>query len=185
MERVLDASVHVFCERGFHGTSIADLTAATGLTGGSLYKAFADKDAMYLAAVEHQSSQRNAQLQQVVDAAESGRDKVRAALEFYADLSTGATGREGCLVVETAVGIDALDERAAAYARRAMEQRRTFFSDLIALGKADGSIPHHVETSAVSAMLLNLVQGMRVVGKTDPSREAVASVVRSALMLLN
>ncbi len=185
LEPVLDAAVHAFCERGYHGTSITDLAAVTGLTAGSLYKAFSDKDAMYLAALEHQAGRRTAELRAAVDAASSGREKLSAALGVYAELSTGARGREGCLVVETLVDIGALDQSATEYARRTLRQRRVLFADLVTLGKADGSIPRHIDTQAVAATLLSLVQGMRVLGKTDPDPDLIASVVTSALLLVS
>lgn len=184
MEQVLAASVHVFCERGFHGTSIADLAGATGLTAGSLYKAFADKDAMYLAALEWQSSTRDAQLREALGSRESGLEKVRAVLEFIADLSTGASGREGCLVVETAIGSGALNSGAGRVAARSLNRRRALLVELIDLGKADGSIVASVDTVSVATTMLYLTQGMRVIGKTGPDPEAVASVVATAMSLL-
>jgi len=33
----LDKAVHVFCERGYHATSIGDLSEATGLASGCLF----------------------------------------------------------------------------------------------------------------------------------------------------
>jgi AcrR family transcriptional regulator len=41
---VVAAAAEVFAERGFHGTSIQDLIAATGLTAGGLYHYIGSKD---------------------------------------------------------------------------------------------------------------------------------------------
>jgi tetracycline repressor-like protein len=43
IDAALDKSVLVFRERGYHATSIADLTGAMELASGSVYKAFKDK----------------------------------------------------------------------------------------------------------------------------------------------
>src|SRR4051812_39907819 len=40
MDTALDRAVRVFSERGYHATSIGDLTAAMRLATGSVYKAF-------------------------------------------------------------------------------------------------------------------------------------------------
>jgi TetR/AcrR family transcriptional regulator, transcriptional repressor for nem operon len=185
MDGVLAASVRVFCERGFHGTSIADLAEATGLTVGSLYKAFADKDAMYLAALEWQSSLRDAQLRDALEGCGSGCDKVRKVLEFIADLSCGATGLEGCLVVETAVGMGVLTSEASRVATRSMGRRHSLIIELIEFGKADGSIPATVKSGPLADTMLYLTQGMRVMGKTGPAAETLASVVATAMALLD
>src|SRR6202790_2682892 len=44
----LDLARDVFWRKGFQGTSLDDITAATGLAKPSLYAAFGDKDALFL-----------------------------------------------------------------------------------------------------------------------------------------
>ena len=40
---IIVKAMEVFSEKGFHGSSLADLTKATGLHKGSLYNAFESK----------------------------------------------------------------------------------------------------------------------------------------------
>ena len=51
MDTALDGAIRVFCERGYHATSIGELTAAMRLATGSVYKAFRDKQAVFLATI--------------------------------------------------------------------------------------------------------------------------------------
>jgi AcrR family transcriptional regulator len=46
---VVDAAARVFAERGFHATSMQDLTDATGLAAGGLYHYIGSKDALLVA----------------------------------------------------------------------------------------------------------------------------------------
>ena len=48
----LEQATHVFWERGYEAASIADLTAAMGITTPSLYTAFGDKEKLFLEAIE-------------------------------------------------------------------------------------------------------------------------------------
>src|SRR6267378_8683733 len=80
MDAALDKSVRVFRERGYNATSIADLTRAMELASGSVYKAFKDKRAVFLAAFDHEARRRWEQLRQIISAAKSGRDRIQAAL---------------------------------------------------------------------------------------------------------
>lgn len=61
MDTALDRAVRVFSERGYHATSIGDLTAAMRLATGSVYKAFRDKHAVFLAAFERYAALRQEQ----------------------------------------------------------------------------------------------------------------------------
>ena len=49
---VLDAAIAAFWRGGYAATSISDLQAATGLSRGSLYKAFGYKHGLFLAALD-------------------------------------------------------------------------------------------------------------------------------------
>ena len=53
----LDRARAVFWNLGFAATSLDDLAAATGLNRPSLYAAFGDKHALYLAALERSRSE--------------------------------------------------------------------------------------------------------------------------------
>ena len=53
---VLDAAVEVFARQGYERTSLSDLTAAMGITRPSLYLAFGNKEALFVAAMKrHQA----------------------------------------------------------------------------------------------------------------------------------
>lgn len=78
MDQALDRAIAVFRERGYHAASIADLKAALGLTPGSLYKAFKDKRAIYLAAFGRYTILRAAALTERLAGQTTGRARLEA-----------------------------------------------------------------------------------------------------------
>jgi AcrR family transcriptional regulator len=103
-DTVLDKARAVFWNLGYAATSLDDLAAATGLNRPSLYAAFGDKHALYLAALDR--------------SAREGITSLTAALQVEAPLRTilavifdrtieiyrrGEVGQRGCFLVGTAV----------------------------------------------------------------------------------
>lgn len=184
MDEALDKAVRVFCERGFHATTIADLTSAMELASGSVYKAFDDKRAVFLAAFERYKSVRDGRLREILSEAPSGRARVRAALTFYAEASQGAEGKRGCLVTAAAAELATFDPEVAARVTQAVGRNEALMKDLIRQGQADGSISAHIEAEATAGMMLCVVQGMRIVGKTGRSGAEMLAVVDVAMRVL-
>lgn len=184
VEAALDKALSVFRERGYHATSLADLRAATKLTTGSLYKAFEDKRAIFLAAFERYTRRRNAALQERLDVERSGRDKLRAVLLFYAEASHGGDGRRGCLVASSATELATFDADMAAQVKAALRRLELLLRTLIRLGQSDGSVAPDTDRDAAAGALLCVLQGFRVVGKTGRTRSEMMAAANQALRML-
>jgi AcrR family transcriptional regulator len=165
MDTALDRAVRVFCERGYHATSIGDLTAAMRLATGSVYKAFRDKQAVFLAAFERYAAVRREQTRSAAARGTNGRERLRHMLLSYVEHSQGVEGRRGCIVVGGAVELAALDPEVRARVNAQLETNESFIAGLIREGQADGSIPGHVEADDTARLMICITQGMRVVGK--------------------
>ncbi|MCA8106674.1 TetR/AcrR family transcriptional regulator [Burkholderia sp. AU18528] len=185
MEQALDGFIRVFRERGYHATSIGDLSRETGLTTGSLYKAFADKNAIFVAALNRYVDRRASELNTILADERNGRDKVRALLRFYADVSHGDEGRKGCLVVGGAIVLGTLDSEIADIVHKSMQRVERLLRDLIRQGQADGSVDATLNAQATSSCLFTMVQGLRVVGKLGQRRSDMSMLVDEAMRLLN
>ncbi len=185
MDEALDKAVRVFSERGYHGASITDLTRTMGLSQGSIYKAFRDKEGVFLAAFRRYRAARGEKLRRTVGNEGSGRDRLRRALGFYVQSSQGAEGLMGCLVVAGAAELSTFEPEAARQIAAAFEQNEAFLRDLVRQGQEDGSISAQLDPDAAARMLLCLAQGMRVVGKTGRSAEEMQAAVEVALRALD
>lgn len=181
----LDKAIVVFRERGFHATSIADLKAAMSLASGSIYKAFKDKPAIFLAALARYVGKRDELAAQRFATARSGRERLRAVLDIYAESSHGEEGRRGCLVVGSAVELATFDADLRTSVGAAVKRNEARFAELIAQGQADGSIASQRDPKALALLMLCVTSGMRVAGKTGRSRKEMAAVVDAAMKLLD
>jgi AcrR family transcriptional regulator len=81
-DKVLDAGLELFGERGYHATSIAEIGERAGIAKSVLYHYFDSKAALYEAIIE---AQTGALLERVADAVPSdpGAPRLRAGVDAY------------------------------------------------------------------------------------------------------
>ena len=184
-DRVLDAAIATFASRGFTAASLSELTAATGLSAGSLYKAFGDKDGVFERALGRYLALHGEEIADALARESDGRGRIAALLRLYASWSQDAAGRTGCLVVAAMAELDLLAAPAAAALKDVLGQRRSLLAALVEEGRADGSITTNVPADTVADLLLSLVQGMRVVGKGGLFPDQAEPLVALALRILD
>lgn len=180
----LERAIDVLSARGYHGTSIGDLADAMQLTPGSIYKAFKDKRGILLAAFDRYRVLRSTKLKAAIEPHALGRDKIRAALQFYAEAACGEPGQRGCLVIATAAELAATDPVAAERVAVAHAANEAVMRDCLLLGQADGSISAGIDAADTARALLCLLQGMRIVGKTGRTRAEMMAAADVAMKLL-
>jgi AcrR family transcriptional regulator len=185
MDAAVEAAMLVFRDRGFHEASMQDLGTAMGLTAGSIYKAYGDKRALFLAALERYRNQRDERLQRRLARKATAREQVAETLHFYGELASGAEGRMGCLVVGAVTDLSTLDADIVGRVSGGMARNEAFLRELIVRGQAEGSIPRTVDPASAATALLCITQGMRVIGKLGRARGEMMAVVDQAMKMLD
>jgi AcrR family transcriptional regulator len=82
-DAILDAARVVFAEKGYGGTAVRDIVRASGLSPGSFYNYFGDKESIFLALVEESTAAIRARLREARAAASSLEDFVGVAYSAY------------------------------------------------------------------------------------------------------
>jgi AcrR family transcriptional regulator len=182
-EQVLSRAIALFSASGYTAAGISDLSQATGLKAGSLYKAYSDKEGIFAKALERYITQREAEIATMLEGAQNGRAGIAALLGLYARLSQGKEGKLGCLLV---AGIAELPQfsRVHVAVRGQLARRRELLARLVAQGQTDGSITTTSAPTTVADLLLALLQGMRVLGKAGSFSEDADAFVALALNIL-
>lgn len=57
-QRLLEAALQAFAERGYRDAGVADIAARAGLSAGNVYRYFANKDELFYAAVREEDAER-------------------------------------------------------------------------------------------------------------------------------
>ncbi|WP_199154466.1 TetR/AcrR family transcriptional regulator [Chromobacterium sp. ASV23] len=183
VDEAIGVALAVFNERGYAATSLPDLIHGMGLSRGSLYKAFSNKHAMYVAALDKYMQDGLSRLKAELDRLPAA-EAIHDALRQYAALSSGQQGRKGCFVVSAACEMAPHDEEVTLRVRQMFERMRQLLAEAIRRGQAEGCVAIEKDPDQLSRFLLCTIEGMRVLGKTGCQEHEMVEVAAIAAAAL-
>jgi TetR/AcrR family transcriptional regulator, transcriptional repressor for nem operon len=180
-DEVIDRSMREFWERGYRDTSVDDLVEATGLQPGSLYNAFpGGKRGLFLKALERYSKLVVPAKLGALEDPGAGLAELRAYFDGLVDDLSTPEGRIGCLMVNSTVELAAEDSEIGAIVRNHMQRLERNAERALRNAQRRGEVADHVDLRARAAQLMATGMGLMVVGKTDPGREVLETIVAAA-----
>jgi AcrR family transcriptional regulator len=101
---IIETVAPIFNKLGYVGTSMSDLTEATGLTKGALYGNFENKDSLALAAFEYNSKKLLSKVDEKLNSGGTALERLFVLTDFYRHYDEFTEKLGGCPIVN--VGID-------------------------------------------------------------------------------
>ncbi len=180
-DEAIESAMGVFWSSGYHATSLPDLLEATKLSRGSLYAAFGDKRGLFLRALDQYIADSLTRLDADLDPRKDALEGVRACLARYVERTSGAGGKRGCLVVATAMELGSHDAEVEQRIRRFFKAMETRLTAALGRAKSEGRLADGIEPATAARLLMCVLEGMRVVSKTNSDRNASQAVVQTLL----
>lgn len=103
---IIEQTASIFNKKGYTGTYLSDLTEATGLTKGSIYGNFKDKNEVALEAFKYNYSTIVSTIRDCMAPCERADDKLIAFLESYKMNHKAIFENGGCAILNTSVDSD-------------------------------------------------------------------------------
>jgi TetR/AcrR family transcriptional repressor of nem operon len=180
-EEVLDRSMHAFWTRGYRETSVDDLVDVTGVRPGSLYNAFpGGKRGLFLESLHRYSDLVVPEKLGALERPGAGLTELRAYFDGLVEDLCRPEGRMGCLMVNSAMELAAVDSEVGELVRGHMERLERNAERALRNARRRGEIPRHVSPRAKATQLMATGMGLMVVGKTDPGRKVLETIVDAA-----
>lgn len=181
----LDAAVRVFWAKGYDGASLDDLTEAMAVARPSLYAAFGDKRALFLAALDRYATSIGVEAIRAFEAEPDVGRAVRAFLLTSLEHNTRPDCPPGCLLGTCAV---AASETVPGVAERLTDTRAAGLGRLAARFEAEtvaGRLPPGFPAAERASLLLDLMQAQAARARAGEPRDDIGSEVeaRAALAL--
>jgi TetR/AcrR family transcriptional repressor of nem operon len=180
-DEVLDRSMREFWGRGYRETSVDDLVEATGVQPGSLYNAFpGGKRDLFLRALDRYSKLVVPEKLGALERPGAGLAELRAYFDGLVSDLTSPEGRMGCLMVNSTVELAAHDSEVGAVVRGHMARLERSAERALRNARRRGEVSRHVDPRAKATQLMATGMGLMVVGKTDPGRKVLQTIVDAA-----
>jgi AcrR family transcriptional regulator len=143
-EALIETAIKVFSDGSYRGTTTAEIARAAGISEPILYRHFASKRDLYLAALDHVWSRARASWERALEST----DNVREALEA---MGRGHVTVRDCKFQMAELWVQALGEAAEdpelrKHLRRHMREVHDFMADVIRRGQKEGVL--HADRNA-------------------------------------
>ncbi len=176
-KRLVQAAAGIFNTRGYSGTAVSDLMAATGLQKGGIYRHFASKEQLAVEAFDYAFEMAVRVRFQDFDRLASPLQQLRHFIRNFVHRRSPIPG--GCPMVNTAVenddGNPALKERA----RQAVTAFVNRLVDTIERGIEQGEIKRDTDARTLALFLFSALEGALVVSRLQGSFKPLAVVART------
>jgi AcrR family transcriptional regulator len=179
-EEALDAALRVYWEKGYEGTSLADLTAAMGINKPSLYATFGDKAALFRKVVGLYVRQQTS-LWDDAFRLPTAKEAVERVLRAAADALSTGKNPPGCLLVQAALSCgDEADCIKAELAATRADSNKLLQARLLR-AQAEGELPQEVDTAALSHFFSTVLRGMSVEASGGATRAQLQKIANHAM----
>ncbi|PWV56715.1 TetR/AcrR family transcriptional regulator [Chitinophaga sp. S165] len=179
-EFIVEKTAPIFNTKGYAGTSLSDMTEATGLTKGSIYGNFANKDEVALASFDYNIRKLRAYVHAEEEKAQTIKEKLMVRTRLFGDTRPIAYPVGGCPMVNT--GPEADDTHPALKARvaEALESWKARTIGFIEEGIRNGEISANTNAEQAALTLMAMIQGAILVARSTGKVEYGRHVMDSA-----
>lgn len=183
VEDAVRATMDVFWSKGYDGTSIDDLTEATGVKRQSLYNALGEKRDMFIKALLIYDTEERRNALTHIESQETGRGAIEFLFTFLVTHCSTDKTRRGCFLVNTALEAGH-DKGIQSVVDDAMEDFESFFKRSLRRGQKEGGVHSTVDVATTASGLLGTYIGIRVMARTSRNGKLIKSMAKHALQSL-
>lgn len=157
---IIKASMRLFARRGYHGTSVAQIAEATGLTKGALYWYFKDKEDLFLTVLDCIKDDWQKTIMSRVEASKGVTEKLEQLFDATSEMVAASENPYSMHLFLVAAGAqpemrefeDAIKTAYAGYVK--------ILADTIRQGQEDGEVKRDVDAESAAVGIIGCLEGV-------------------------
>jgi TetR/AcrR family transcriptional repressor of nem operon len=182
---IVEMTAPVFNEKGYTGTSLNDMTNATGLTKGSIYGNFANKDEVALAAFDHNLQKVGVVLWQEMAKKTTCRDKLMVYVQVYDNFMKHPILAGGCPILNTATEADDTHPLLKQKAADAIMNWKSTITGLIEKGIQQGEFNKGGNAEQTALTMIAMIEGCIMITKLTGKMNYRKAIMQSVAKIIN
>jgi TetR/AcrR family transcriptional regulator, transcriptional repressor for nem operon len=164
-ENIIKQAAELFNQKGYAGSSIADIMEATGLKKGGIYNHFKSKDELALEAFDYAYRCSSQKIWQIVRQKTNAIERLQALVSAYLDYVDNPPIAGGCPIMNTAIESDDTHPLLRDRVRGAIDEWRSLIGRIIQKGIKKGEIRPTVEPEFMATIIISTVEGAIMMSK--------------------
>ena len=158
--QVIENLMTVFWNKGYEAATMQDLVKASGLLKGSLYGAFGDKQALYLAALKHYNRTRIKAGIDMLNGEGSVRQKIARLFDNVIESTKRGLFAGGCLLCNASLEKAVSDKQVKTEIKTTIRRLKVAIMDALKAGNVNED-----QAASLAAFIVSAYFGTRVLAK--------------------
>ena len=176
----LEAAMRVFWEKGYEGSTLADLTEAMGINRSSMYATFGDKEALFRLAIARYAEGPAAYMREALEQP-TVRAVVEALLRGALELLTDPSHPRGCLSVQGALACGSHAEPMKQAMIEWRKQGESGIQKRLQRARREGGLAKNVDPGDLARYISTVLTGLGVQAANGSTRAEMMRLVDIAL----
>jgi TetR/AcrR family transcriptional repressor of nem operon len=182
---IIETTAGIFNTKGYAGTSMSDITEATGLTKGSIYGNFENKEDVALAVFDYNYSRLVKIRRQKIADATTYYDKLMVYAQIYHSFYQKNFPIGGCPILNTAVEADDTNVRLKEKAAKAISKWKINIMELIQAGIDKGEFNAVEDIEQMALSIIALIEGGIMIARVTDNRLNMDKVLKTVETLIS
>lgn len=174
--RILEAAYENFLKFGYHGASLREIAAASGISHPGVRHHFETKEALLIAALAERDKRASLQSRDLIAAQGITTETLVAILR-----SNVETSNLGQLFIMMAAQASDPEHPAHEYFAQRYSKMRSMYAKFLTAGQRSGTVSKTVDVQRAAIQLIALVDGIQIQWTLNPNCDEVLSGLHDAV----
>ncbi|HRI79219.1 MAG TPA: TetR/AcrR family transcriptional regulator [Cyclobacteriaceae bacterium] len=174
---ILKQSGQLFNTQGYKATSLSDITTATGLTKGAIYRHFKNKDQLEKEALFHLSEIMFTKIRERIKNKKTAPDKLKALFRFFETYISNPPVKGGCPLLNVSTEVDDAHPALRKQAVAILDLLRDAIVIMLNNGIRYGQLKPDLNKTYYSSVIIAMLEGAIMMSKLRGNNQDIKMAV--------